>query len=155
MGFIQPEEYKNILEKIAIPCVDAVILIDNKFLLIKRKNEPAKGQWWLPDGRVYKNETLKDAIKRKVKEEIGIDIEIVKKLGVDETIFGTGPFGFGVHTINTFFFCKTINKNIKIDDHHSEYKLFDKIDESWHNYVKNAIRAALNVNFTSKTNSKD
>lgn len=143
MGFIEPEEYREILERTPIPCVDAVVVMDGKFVLIRRKDEPAKGQWWLPGGRVYKNELMEDAIKRKVKEELGIAVTIVKQLGADETIFDTGPFGFGVHSVNVFFLAEPLEKHITVDSHHSAYRLFDSVDEQWHPYVKRVVRAAL------------
>lgn len=52
--------------------VDCIILLDNKVLLIKRKNRP-KG-WALPGGFVNYGETVEAAVRREVKEETGLDI---------------------------------------------------------------------------------
>ncbi len=65
---IPEEEYKKILENMPICCVNLVIAHNNKVLLIRRKNEPEKNKWWIPGGRIYKNEKLKDAAIRKAKE---------------------------------------------------------------------------------------
>lgn len=51
--FIPENDYKKILSTMPILCVDLIIFFDGKCLLLKKKNEPAKGQYWFPGGRVY------------------------------------------------------------------------------------------------------
>jgi 8-oxo-dGTP diphosphatase len=53
----------------------------DKILLIKRATVPFKGYWALPGGRVDPGETVEQTIKREVKEETGLDIAIVNKIG--------------------------------------------------------------------------
>jgi 8-oxo-dGTP diphosphatase len=53
----------------------------NKILLIKRSTPPFVGYWALPGGRVDPGETVKQTIVREVKEETGLDITIVSKIG--------------------------------------------------------------------------
>lgn len=62
--------------------VDAIVLVDNKIALIKRKNPPFEGYYALPGGFVERGETVEQALVREVKEEIGLDIRIVKLVGV-------------------------------------------------------------------------
>ncbi len=48
-----------------------------KVLLVKRKNEPYKGDWILTGGALYNNEDLEDGAKREIFEKSGItDISI-------------------------------------------------------------------------------
>jgi len=63
--------------------VGAVIVNDkNKILLSKRgkdaKNE--KGKWEYPGGSVEFGDTLRDTIKREIKEELGVEIELFEQL---------------------------------------------------------------------------
>ena len=50
-------------------------------LLIKRDTVPFKGYWALPGGRVDPGETVEQTVVREVKEETGLDAEIVRKIG--------------------------------------------------------------------------
>ena len=62
--------------------VDGVILKDGAVLLIKRKNEPFKGEWAIPGGFVEYNEKTEDAAVREIFEETGLKTRIVDLLGV-------------------------------------------------------------------------
>ena len=53
----------------------------NKILLIKRRTAPFIGYWALPGGRVDPGETVEQTVVREVKEETGLDVAIVRKIG--------------------------------------------------------------------------
>lgn len=53
----------------------------DKILLIKRRTLPFVGYWALPGGRVEHEETVEQAITREVKEETGLEVAIVHKVG--------------------------------------------------------------------------
>jgi 8-oxo-dGTP diphosphatase len=53
----------------------------NKILLIKRSTPPFVGYWALPGGRVDPGETVEQTIVREVKEETGLGVEVVIKIG--------------------------------------------------------------------------
>ena len=54
---------------------------ENKILLIKRNTKPFKGYWALPGGRMDPGETIEQTIVREVKEETGLDVAIMRKIG--------------------------------------------------------------------------
>jgi len=62
--------------------VDCVIVKGGKALLVKRAHEPFNGYWVLPGGHVEKGETIRDAAVREMREELGLDIEIIETIGV-------------------------------------------------------------------------
>ncbi len=53
----------------------------DKILLIKRDTVPFKGYWALPGGRLDPGETIEQCCVREVKEETGLDVSIVRKVG--------------------------------------------------------------------------
>lgn len=56
--------------------VGGVIFRGQSVLLAKRAQPPFSGQWSLPGGAVELGETLETALKREIKEEASIEIEI-------------------------------------------------------------------------------
>ena len=50
-------------------------------LLIKRETVPFRGYWALPGGRSERGETVEQTIIREVKEETGLEVEVVRKIG--------------------------------------------------------------------------
>ena len=72
-GVIPSELYRRILAVMPIVCVDLVVIdIEGRLLLLQRRDEPAKGHWWFPGGRVHLGETRAEAASRKLNEECGL-----------------------------------------------------------------------------------
>ncbi len=66
-----------------VEVVAGVVLIkDGKFLLVQEKQPKAYKQWNLPGGKVDKGETIEQAAIREAKEEVGLDVQLVKFLQV-------------------------------------------------------------------------
>jgi len=55
--------------------VGALIFEEDKILLVERAKEPLKGYWSLPGGIVETGERLKEAVRREVLEETGLDVD--------------------------------------------------------------------------------
>jgi 8-oxo-dGTP diphosphatase len=53
----------------------------NKILLIKRLTPPFIGFWALPGGRSEANEKPEQTVVREVKEETGLNVQVVRKVG--------------------------------------------------------------------------
>lgn len=57
---------------------------DGALLMVQRAHEPGKGLWSLPGGRVKHGEFLADALRREVREETGLDVEVGELAGILE-----------------------------------------------------------------------
>ncbi|MEE8376541.1 MAG: NUDIX hydrolase [Acidimicrobiia bacterium] len=69
--------------------VGVVIIEKRHLLLIKRGNEPGKGLWAVPGGKVHIGETLKAAARREAFEETGLDVDVGEVAWVGEHITDT------------------------------------------------------------------
>ena len=72
--------------------VGAVVFKNNSVLLVRRGKEPRAGQWSLPGGAQKLGETVFQAVYREVREETGVEIEILGLLDVIDSI-STGSRG--------------------------------------------------------------
>ncbi len=76
--------------------VSAAIFRDGKILLVRRARAPAKGIYTLPGGRVEFGETLVEALRREMREETSLQVEIVGLAGwrevLPEAAKGDRPF---------------------------------------------------------------
>jgi 8-oxo-dGTP diphosphatase len=69
-----------------IAAVGTVVFKEGKMLTIKRSQEPSKGKWSIPGGRVELGETVYEAARREVLEESSIEIEIERVLDAADNI---------------------------------------------------------------------
>lgn len=100
----------------------AVILREGKILLGRRvKKDSFYGLWCTFGGSIESGETPKQALKRELKEELGIEIVNPKLLTVTETITeDTPPEALQLH----FFLVKDWKGKITNKGEHSEIKWF-------------------------------
>ena len=69
-----------------IVAVGAIVIHQERILLIRRGKEPAQGEWAIPGGRVELGETMREAATRETMEETGISIRPGKLVYYFETI---------------------------------------------------------------------
>lgn len=135
--------YRKIHASLPIVCVD-IIVADGRgnFLLVRRKNQPEKGKWWFPGGRVLRGERLEVAALRKLKQETNLKGGTLKFLGFYDYFSRVGYFkGIPAHTIALPFLVK-VNTSQKIifDWQSTDSRWFKRINPRWHPYVKKFLK---------------
>jgi len=124
------QKFQEIYSQVPRLSVDLIIQSPEGILLTMRDIEPYKGFWHTPGGTVYFREGIKGAVKRKAKEEVGADVEIVRALGFIEFLNAERYGGFREHTVSLVFLCKLLSTNLKLDEQSSAYKFFKEMPEN-------------------------
>jgi ADP-ribose pyrophosphatase YjhB (NUDIX family) len=66
--------------------VGAIVVHEDKLLMVRRGRDPGRGLWSLPGGRVEQGEYLHEALVREVKEETGLDVTPRALVGILEVV---------------------------------------------------------------------
>lgn len=96
MMFLETEAFRTVVA--STPLVSIDLLVRNQrgeVLLGQRLNRPAQGSWFVPGGRIYKNEGLDAAFERLTEAELGqaFSREDATLLGIFEHFYGDSVFG--------------------------------------------------------------
>lgn len=77
-NFLKSEDFAFVIKSTPLISIDLCIVHNKKLLIGKRVNSPAKYNYFVPGGRIYKNEKIENAIQRIIKDEIGIKKDLYK-----------------------------------------------------------------------------
>lgn len=105
----------------------AVIVKDGKVLILREAatydEGTQRGRWHMPGGRIEVGENFEAALKREVREETGLEVEIESPLYVGEW----RPVIKGVpnQIIGIFFVCRTKGTEVKLSNEHDNYAWID------------------------------
>jgi len=85
--------------------VGAVIVHEGRVALIKRANEPFRGVWSIPGGRVEWGEDSREAAVREAREETGLTVEASELLEVFESVVSDQTNKVVYHHVVLDYFC--------------------------------------------------
>src|SRR5262245_4686014 len=92
----------NFGEKQIRPSARAAVVHNNEILLLKDKSDPAMERYVFPGGGIEFTESARDALRREIKEEVGVDLDVGRFLGCIEQAFAHWKLG-QLHDISLFF----------------------------------------------------
>jgi ADP-ribose pyrophosphatase YjhB (NUDIX family) len=102
--------------------IDALVLKNNKLLLVKRTGKLLEGnKWALPGGFVERDENLIQALKREVYEETGWEITDITLLTFNDSPDRPKE---DRQNVSLVFFCKASRKTGKPDDESDDQQWF-------------------------------
>lgn len=85
------------------PAVYAIVVHDSKLLLMTARRV---GKYHLPGGGINVGERITDALKRELREETGIEVEIGRFAHFEELFFYYDPSGTAYHGLHFFYVCR-------------------------------------------------
>ena len=95
-----------------------------RVLLLKRSNNVMRepGIWEDPAGRMQQHEEPEAALHREVKEECGLDIEVVKPLNTFHAYYEyEEPVG-KTEVVGIIYWCRATSNEVHLSDEHSDYR---------------------------------
>lgn len=100
-GWLDATTFETVIA--STPLVSIDLLVKNQkgeYLFGLRKNRPAQGYWFVPGGRIQKNESLDAAFRRLTHQELGLAMEFgdAQFKGVYEHFYKDSIFGEEVST---------------------------------------------------------
>jgi len=118
------QTFKTVISSTPLISIDLIVKKDNKILLGKRVNKPAKGYFFSIGGRVYKNETINGAVMRIAKNELNTELKLTPRfIGVFEHFYEDSIYqDVSTHYVNLSYeieIKETLNLPTK---QHNEYR---------------------------------
>ena len=100
----------------AKPCAGVLVEHDGQVLLVQRAIEPFKGRWDIPGGFLLEWEHPAEAARREVREETGLEVEVLTLLGMFIDTYGDA----GYSTLNIYFRARVVGgRPAPADDAHA------------------------------------
>ena len=131
---LELETFKTVVASTPLISIDLIVRNSQKQVLLGlRNNRPAQGYWFVPGGRIRKDERQEDAFRRLVAVELGSDGEIgdARFLGPYQHFYTDNFSGddFSTHYVVLGYELKLdINLNDLPADQHQDYRWFT-VDE--------------------------
>jgi colanic acid biosynthesis protein WcaH len=121
------EQFLHIVDATPLVSIDLVIRNERgEVLLGWRVNRPAQNSWFVPGGRIRKNERVKEALHRISQRELGVTIAEAKLLGVFDHIYEDNFLGapkVNTHYVVLGFSAELASQTaFTADDQHGELK---------------------------------
>ncbi len=124
------------------PCNAAIIENENgEILLVERKFDPKKGYWDVPGGFIQADESLEESTKREIREELGVDMQINKIIGVYEDTYLFQDII--VPTLGVIVSAKIVKGTLQPSDDITSFKFFPKKDVLKQKLAFESVRKGL------------
>jgi len=96
--------------------VGALIFDGDKILLVERAGEPLKGYWSLPGGLLETGELIEDAVRREIREETGLDVQLLYRFDIFERIMRDDQGRPEYHYVLVDYICKIVGGEMRPAD---------------------------------------
>jgi len=122
----------------------AVIVLNNQLLVC---NANGKDWYFLPGGHVESGESVEEALKREIMEEIGVSAKILDSIAIVENFYEQD--GIKHHEINHMFFVEVSAGQVASREDHIDFLLVDLVELPNTKLLPQALKESL-VGWLSK-----
>ena len=118
------EQFLHVVSATPLVSIDLILHDETgRVLLGHRRNRPAKGSWFVPGGRIRKNERVAEALQRISQHELGVAIQNARLVGVFDHLYEDnflGAPGIDTHYV-VLGYSGELRKDLRLthDDQHS------------------------------------
>ena len=137
--------WTTVVSNVPIPSVDLVVRTNQGVILARRQNEPAKGEWFVPGGRIQKGEKRVEAVQRVAQKELGVSVRIEQELGAYDHLYAESdvPNSGGKHYVANGYVVHPESETFRLDSQHDQVRVFEEENlPQLHEYVKNYLSDA-------------
>ena len=106
--------------------VGAVIIDQERVVLVKRKFPPLAGEWSIPGGRLEIGETLREAVVREAGEETGLTVEPADLLGVYDRLVRDDSGRVLYHYVLIDFLCRRLAGEVQAGEDADDARWFSQ-----------------------------
>ncbi len=110
----QPSHAKTPVKQVFPEPTVGALIVNNEGKILLAKSHKWFDKYTLPGGHIEVGEGMIDAVRREVKEEVGLDVEVVEMLLLQEAIFEP-EFYKKKHFIFIDFYCKSKEQQVTLD----------------------------------------
>lgn len=143
--FLDLATFKTVVNSTPLVSIDLCLVVQGQLLMGLRKNEPLKGRWFTPGGRLLKNERWQDGLKRIASNELRLEVEVCdfNLMGIWDHFYSNSALDESVstHYVNLPHVCHLSSlPEIFLEDQHSSVRWFNIVsiinDTRQHIYMR-------------------
>jgi 8-oxo-dGTP diphosphatase len=115
---------KREFPEIPLVGVGAIIIEEDRVLLVKRARPPLQAQWSIPGGALEVGELVREAAAREAREETGLIVEPGELLGVYDRVVRDAKQRVQYHYVLIDFLCQRVGGELTAADDAAEVRWF-------------------------------
>ena len=135
-----------------IIAIAAVIVENDRFVLVKRGTPPHQGEWTIPGGMLECGESLREAVIREAREETSLTVKPVTLVEAFERIIRNDAGQIQFHYVIMEYLCQVIEGTLRAGEDAADARWLTEaelkglqVTEGTHQVLKKALLASQNA----------